>query len=183
MDNLNILTEAKKVYTDQLLKILRPRIYEGFKSMYNDIIEESSNQLRETKIQKTSVIKLFQQALKDIPEWNQTIINREHTRIMTDSNCEDYFNDLIEAIFITNIKILTSVQINNNNSLNIKINIPQPSHFIHKCYIQCSKEIYKNPYIFDLSKDLNPKDKHTNLREGLKCIDIGVNNTISDFYQ
>ena len=89
-----------------------------------------------------------------------------------------YFDNLIEAVFIANTKILTSVQINDSKSQNIKINVPQPSHFIHKCYIECAKEIYKNPYIFDNSKGLTPKEKHNNLRESISIIELSINNAI-----
>ena len=179
MNNINILVEAKKEYTCQLQKILRPRIYEGFKSIYEDIINVSAKELEENKIQNTSLTKAFQKILKEVPQWNHDMINNEFNRIVALSNC-DYFDSLIEAVFITNTKILTSVQINDSKSLNIKINIPQPSHFIHKCYMKCANEFYKNPYIFDISKNISPKEKHNNLREALSLIDVGINNAISD---
>ena len=179
MNNVNILVEAKKEYTCQLQKILRPRIYEGFKSIYEDIINVSAKELEENKIQNTSLTKAFQKILKEVPQWNHDMINNEFNRIVSLSNC-DYFDSLIEAVFITNTKILTSVQINDSKSLNIKINIPQPSHFIHKCYMKCANEFYKNPYIFDISKNISPKEKHNNLREALSLIDSGINNAISD---
>ena len=179
MNSVNILVEAKNEYTSQLQKILTPRLYEGFKSIYEDIIKILSNELIENKSQGSSIIKTFQKSIKEIPQWNQDIINKEYQRILQMSNC-DYFDNLIEAIFITNTKILTSVQINDDKSQNIKINIPQPTHFIHKCYIECSKEIYKNPYIFDISKGLSPKEKHANLRDSLTLIDNSINNAIRD---
>jgi len=176
MNNVNILVEAKKEYTNELQKILKPRIYEGFKSIYEDIINVMSKELEENRTQSSSLIKTFQKMLKEIPQWNQDVIKTEYARIEKLSNC-DYFDNLIEAVFITNTKILTSVQINDNKSLNIKINIPQPSYFIHKCYMECAKEIYKNPYLFD-QKNLNPKERHNNLRETLDIIDNSINNTI-----
>ena len=179
MDNINILVEAKKEYTNQLQKILRPRIYEGFKSIYEDILTLSARELEEKKIQSYSIIKTFQKMLKEIPQWNQDMVNNEYNRIEKLSNC-DYFENLIEAVFITNTKILTSVQINNSKSQQIKINIPQPPHFIHKCYMKCAIELYKNPYIFDQSKNLTPKERHNNLREALLLIDNSINNAISD---
>ena len=178
MENINILVEAKKEYTNQLQKILRPRIYEGFKSIYEDIINLSSKELEENKIQTSSIVKTFQKTLKEIPQWNNDMIKNEHNRIETLSNC-DYLENLIEAVFITNTKILTSVQIN-KKSQNIKINIPQSPYFIHKCYMKCAIELYKNPYIFDQSKILTPKEKHNNLREALQLIDLSINNAISD---
>jgi hypothetical protein len=180
MNTVNILVEAKKEYTSQLQKILTPRLYEGFKSIYDDIIQLSSKELEEKKTQSSSIIKTFQKMLKEIPQWNNEMIKIEYNRIQKVSNC-DYIENLIEAVFITNTKILTSVQINNNKSQNIKINIPQASHFIHKCYIESAKEIYKNPYIYDqYNKTLSPKEKHNNLRESLSLIDNSINNAISD---
>lgn len=180
MNTVNILVEAKKEYTSQLQKILTPRLYEGFKSIYDDIIEISSKELEEKKTQTSSIIKTFQKMLKEIPQWNNEMIKKEYSRIEKVSNC-DYIENLIEAVFITNTKILTSVQINNSKSQNIKINIPQACYFIHKCYIESSKEIFKNPYIFDqYNKGLTPKEKHNNLREALHLIDNSINNAISD---
>ena len=179
MDNINILVEAKKEYTSQLQKILKPRLYEGFKSMYEDIINILSKELEENKTQSSSIIKTFQKMLRDIPQWNHEIIKNEYLRIEKISNC-DYIDNLIEAVFITNTKILTSVQINDSKSLDIRISVPQPSHFIHKCYIESAKEIYKNPYIFDQSKNLTPKERHNNLREILNIIDHSIDNAIRD---
>ena len=179
MNNINILVEAKKEYTNQLQKILTPRLYEGFKSIYEDIINILSKELEENKTQSSSLIKTFQKMLKEIPQWNQEVIKTEYLRIEKLSNC-DYFDNLIEAVFITNTKILTSVQINDSKSLNIKISVPQSSHFVHRCYIECSREIYKNPYIFDQSKNLTPKERHNNLREVLHIIDNSINNAIRD---
>ena len=179
MNTVNILVEAKKEYTNQLQKILTPRLYEGFKSIYEDIINMVTKELEENKTQGSSLIKTFQKMLKEIPLWNAEMIKNEYNRILKTSNC-DYFDDLIEAVFITNTKILTSVQINDNKSINIKINIPQPPHFIHKCYMECAKEIYKNPYIFDQSKNLTPKERHTNLRDILSLVDNSINSAIRD---
>lgn len=177
MTSIPVLVEAKKEYTNQLQQILSPRIYEGFKSIYEELINTLSQDLYEKKTQSTSLIKMFQKSLRDIPLWNNEMIKTEYLRIEKISNC-DYLEKLIEAVFITNTKILTSVQINNNKSVNVTINVPQAQHFIHKCYIECSKEIYKNPYIFDVSKTITPKEKHNNLRETLNIINNSINNAI-----
>ena len=177
--NINILSEAKREYTNQLQKIFKPRLYEGFKSIYEDIIKIASNEVLQNNVKQVSIIKNFQKVLKEIPQWNQEMIKKEYGRILKLSSC-DYIDKLIEAVFVTNTKILTSVQINNNNSMQIKINIPQPCHFIHKCYIKSASEIYKNPYLFDISKTLTPKEKHNNLREALLLIELSINNAISD---
>lgn len=177
--NHNILVEAKKEYTSQLLQVLKPRIYEGFKSIYDDTVSILGKEYIEYNTQSSSVIKSFQKALRDIPLWNQEMINREYERILNSSKC-DYFEDLIETVFITNIKILSSVQINSNDSIGLQVNIPSPVHFIHKCYIESAKEIYKNPYVFENSKNMTPKEKHTNIRDSLTYIDNSINSAIRE---
>ena len=177
--NHNILVEAKKEYTSQLLQVLKPRIYEGFKSIYDDTVSILGKEYIEYNTQSSSVIKSFQKALRDIPLWNQEMINREYDRILNSSKC-DYFEDLIETVFITNIKILSSVQMNTNDSIGLNVNIPSPVHFIHKCYIESAKEIYKNPYVFENSKNMTPKEKHTNIRDSLTYIDNSINSAIRE---
>lgn len=177
--NHNILVEAKKEYTSQLLQVLKPRIYEGFKSIYDDTVSILGKEYIEYNTQTSSVIKSFQKALRDIPLWNQEMINREYDRILNSSKC-DYFEDLIETVFITNIKILSSVQMNTNDSIGLNVNIPSPVHFIHKCYIESAKEIYKNPYVFENSKNMTPKEKHTNIRDSLTYVENSINSAIRE---
>ena len=55
---------------------------------------------------------------------------------------------LITAIFISNVRILTSVRTTNENP-NIDLHVPTFSTFLHKCYHESAKEFYKNPYLFD----------------------------------
>ena len=178
-NNISILAEAKKEYTNQLIQILQPRLYEGFKSMYDDTLDALGKEMEERNTQGSSVIKTYQKILKDIPNWNQIMINKEYERILQTSKC-DYLEDLIEAVFVTNIKILSSVQINSSASQNLNVNVPSAHHFIHKCYIECAKEIYKNPYVFDNSKLITPKEKHTNLREVLNYADNSINSSIRE---
>ncbi len=178
-DSISILVEAKKEYTQEIQKILRPRIYEGFKSMFDEICSFLLKEIEERRVQNNSVIKTFQKNLKEIPQWNQEMIDREFGRIMTVSNC-DYFEQLMEAVFVSNVKILTSIQIGAKKN-NLKVKVPSADHFIHKIYIECAKEFYKNPYLFDTnSRSLTVKEKHNNLREALDLIDKSIENAIRE---
>jgi hypothetical protein len=178
MNHIPVLVEAKKEYTNQLQQILAPRLYEGLKSIYDDLLIALSNEMIENNVQNSSAIKTFQRSLKEIPLWNQDMIKNEYNRIEKLSKC-DYFEKLLEAVFVTNTKILSSVQLN-PNAQNVKINVPSSSHFVHKCYIECSKELYKNPYIFDMSRGLTPKERHSNLRESLNVINHSISNAVRE---
>ena len=180
MENIpiHILSESKKEYTKKLQEILTPRIYEGFLSIYQELLKTLSNEMIEKNMQSTSVVKAFQKSLREIPTWNSVTIHDEVDRIEKASQC-DYFDRLIECIFLINIRILTSVNMNKNNK-KVNAKIPQKSYFIHKCYISCSKELYKNPYVFDTGKGLSPKDRHLNLRDTLTMINNGIEAAIRE---
>ena len=60
----------------------------------------------------------------------------------------DWLDDLITAVFISHTKILTSIGANTSNT-NIDLVIPKTIHFIHKCYINIAREMWKNPYLFN----------------------------------
>ena len=176
MKDVSILIEAKKRYIEQLHQILTPRMYEGFESIYDNSLELLENEFEEKNQQTRSIAKVFQEALKEIPVWNQDIINHECHRITQVSNC-DYLEDLIEAVFIAESKILTAVQSIKGKT---KVHVPRESHFVHRCYISAAREIYKNPYVFNHSRDLTPQEKHNNMRHTLHLIQEGISNSIRE---
>jgi hypothetical protein len=176
MKDVSILIEAKKRYIEQLQQILTPRIYEGFESIYDNSLELLENEFEEKNQQSKSIAKVFQEALKEIPLWNQDIIEHECIRIIKVSNC-DYLEDLIEAIFIAESKILTSVQKYRGKT---QVHVPRASHFIHRCYISSAREIYKNPYVFNHSKDIVPQERHNNMRYTIHMIEDGISNAIRE---
>ena len=119
MNHIPVLVEAKKEYTNQLQQILAPRLYEGLKSIYDDLLIALSNEMIENNVQNSSAIKTFQRSLKEIPLWNQDMIKNEYNRIEKLSKC-DYFEKLLEAVFVTNTKILSSRYVKMIKSFNIK---------------------------------------------------------------
>ena len=165
--NISLLVDAKKSYTNQLISFLYPHIYEGVESIFEDSVLENNTKNK---------FKNFQINLKKVPKWNQDIIDKETDRILQVTNC-DYIDKLLSAVFITNTKILTSVNINNKNISNkIEVSIPILSHFIHKCYIESAREFYKNPFLFD--KNTKAKERQSNLRESISIIKSSINESI-----
>ena len=98
MDN-NVLAVAQKEYMDQMNDVLLPFLITNFDEIYERASVDSNN--KET-------LKLFQQYLKDIKSWNQGIL-RERTDEINNS-CA-YFSDLLAAIIVGYVKILSSVRL------------------------------------------------------------------------
>ena len=120
--NISVLVAARDEYIEQLKSIIGPLIIQGFNSIYQDSIKLSDNK---------RVLYKFQELLKEIPHWNQTILQEESKRIK--KKCQ-YIMDIVTAIFVSNVKILASIRLKGNND-NIKVKIPTSDLFIHSIYI------------------------------------------------
>ena len=164
---LNAYSEAKNEYTEQLQLLITPRLYEGIESIYIDSMKAKNEGGGDN-------MRIFQNFLKTIPKWNQEIINDETQRIVEDSKC-NYLDKLLNAIFISHTKLLTLRK--NKKKNNLEINVPKLGYFIHKCYIESARELYKNPYLLDKSIK-NARERQTNLRETLNIINKSIKTTI-----
>ena len=91
----------------------------------------------------------------------------------TRCNC-DWLPDLINAILISNIRILSNNSKNISNLVN-NINI-SPNTFIHNCYIEASKKIINNSYLF--YTDLKPYELQINRRDTYTIINKAIEETI-----
>lgn len=166
--SINILTEAKTEYTKQLTNFLAPLIKEGFNQLYEDAcnFKDTTN---DPRFDDYSELQIFQDYLRKIPKWNQDLIDQETNRIKTKSRCE-YLEDLIGAVFVSYAKVLSVIRLRNPTS-QMKLKIPKLRNFIHKCYIECSREIYQNVYLFD-NEDISNIEKQKNIRD--------INNIVKD---
>lgn len=167
MENNNAtLVEAKKAYTNQLVSLITPQIYEGIKDLY----ECAKKNMKGKNIRHS-----FQIELQTVSLWNQIIIENETERIITNTNC-NYLDKLVTVIFINSTKILAAAYIGFNNTNTLEISVPKLSHFIHRVYIETAKEFYKNPYLLD--EDLRPRDRQENLRISIESIKFGIEQAI-----
>ena len=161
MDNNNsIFVQAKIEYTKQLVNTLKPHMYDGIKSIYDD-----SKEIYKTN-SSTSLLFVFRTLLEKIPEWNNELIVNETDRIIESSKC-DWLDELVSAVYISHTKILMSIGNNNNNKINLTI--PKLINFIHKCYINIARELWKNPLLF--SEDISGFEyqKNINVIENIIC--------------
>ena len=85
-----IFTHAKMEYTNQLIDILTPQLFDGMKSIY----EEAK---KVNKVNNQSILSLFRKFLEKVPSWSNVILESETERIIKSSNC-DWIDDLITAV-------------------------------------------------------------------------------------
>jgi len=160
--NLEILLNNKKDFTLLLINILTPLIYEGFKDMYDDSIKISKDD---------NTLIVYQNLLRRIPKWNNGILDKETRRIKTTTNTENILDNLIKAVFKSNILL------QNNGKDNNFYDKITTNDFIHKCYINCGRELYNYPYLFYIKKVPIIKLKK-NQKDCISLIENNIENTI-----
>ena len=167
MEDINspVFAQAKIEYTKQLIDVLKIPIYEGLQSIYTDSKQTYADGYDELP-------NIFRKNIENVPKWNVDMIENEVDRIVRVSNC-DWLEDLITAVFISHTKILASL---GNNSKRVNLTIPKSSNFIHKCYINSAREIWKNPYLFDESVSSSEYQKNIKYIENL--IEESIHQTI-----
>ena len=162
--SLNILVEAKKEYLTQLYIVMCPTMIEVFEEMYKESVKVTKG--RRALIQ-------YQKFLKEVVNWNDHMIHK-HTETVCNS-C-NWFNDLLAAVFVSTVKILSSVRLNAESN-KISLKLPNNKVFIHGCFIAAAKELYKNPYVYH--EDSIEQDRDTELTNRFsKCIEETVKEMI-----
>ena len=105
------ISDIKTEYTDFLIHIVSPLIFEGIKSMYEKSIQQEAKYIELSKenvnLKNPGVFKIFQHFLKNIPTLNQNLIESEMIRIRDSSKHADIFEKLIKAVIKSNIILLT----------------------------------------------------------------------------
>lgn len=135
MDGLTVLVEAKKEYMAQLCSVLCPQMIETFELMYTEAHKMSKGR---------EVLKQFQKLLKEVPNWNNTMIEDHNTKL---NNTCGWFNDLMAAVFVSYVKILSSVRLNSTDK-KISVKLPTNDVFIHGCYKAVAKDLYRDPFVY-----------------------------------
>lgn len=163
LNNTNILSLARDEYSDKLCDLLSPCLYDGIIVIWDNI----------KKGEHKSSLMAFQKQLSLIPKWNTEIIDNEFSRICKIQDPVK-LEKLLEAVFLFNIKILSIL----NDNKDLHLSIPTLKQFIHKCYINCAREFYTNPYIVDDRVQKTPHDI-IKLQKNMKiCLSIISNSII-----
>ena len=160
MDYLNLLVDTKKEFSIYLINNLSPEINKGIYSIF----ENCKNSVEDNN----TVLMSFQQVLSDVPNWNTGIIYTETMRIKEKI---PYIEDLLTAVFISNMRLLCSIK---NKNKQIKVKVPKLETFIHKCYIEVAKEFWSYTYLFN--QNINKLEIQKNKRQ----IEVIIKNSIEE---
>lgn len=161
--NVAVLDRAREYYMKLLKNHLTPLIYEGLIYLFEDAKEIE----KETKEYNGNSIKQFQKLLRDIPKWNQSILEEETKRILTEV---DFLMDLVAMVFVTHVQILLSIKLGGNGSEKFRVKVPLSDIFIHAVYCKSAEAFYYEPRCFE----------NYNLYENRKYIYNKIDDTMED---
>jgi hypothetical protein len=156
----NVLVEAKKELTKHIINRISPFFYEEFRKLHNKCIVDCN------EAKKPNILEEFGKKLKNVPEWNQNLIDELFERLQQTCT-RQILSNLIKSVWIANVQILSAVRMNKTET-ETEVNVPDPKRFVHKCFVECAREIYKDPYLFDPNVDT--MQLHRNQRDLLKLI-------------
>jgi hypothetical protein len=128
-----LLLDAKKEYTLRLAEVMSPFVIKFIDTTYRTAKKEAGER---------KALLDFQERLRQVPSWNAAIIE-DFTRDI--ENKYSYFSDLVAAVFVTYVKVLSSIKISSQRP-NVKLKLPENSSFVHQVYINTAKNFYENPY-------------------------------------
>lgn len=148
------IVDAKDIYTNYLINIISPLLYNGLKSMYDKSVEIEKKYIEAEKkdpnLKNPGCIILFQHFLMELEKMSDTTLEEETKRFRDNSGCADIFDDLIKSVIKSNIIVLTYTA--SNKSCKI---VKEKFHekidskmFINKCYLECIKLFFDHPMLF-----------------------------------
>lgn len=173
---LNILVEIKNEYTNRTNNILSKMIYEGLSSIYLKAKEVSKGD---------DVLKIFQSFLKRVPKWNDEILDNEVNRIKDSIGNDNKFNflkDLIMASIRATFDIIIFGMQSRPYLIQLRKKLIEDFDFklfISEIYVNCSKEVYNNPFLF--YHNYSPVEIKRNQREVLEIIKKSIEHSIKNF--
>lgn len=137
MDSTYLLQSRRTEYLKKFQKTTIPLFIAGIYSIYNTVKKNNKS--------KRLLLKEFQQSMVDVSRWSQDIITNEYVRFKKTCSVLD---KLIRAIFDLDIVLKKDLCKNATDF------IPYPSNFIHQCYLNIARSLWKQPFlIYDVNID------------------------------
>ena len=154
MEGVDVYSTAKSEYTEQFCLFLVPALQSFFLGLIEEAKEKEKDQRR--------ILWMFQNLLKDIPDWNQDKVLRETEKISQTTRC-DYLEELLTAVFIAHTKVLSAIRLTNREKKKIQISVPKIEHFLHRTLSESARILWSNAYLF--SEQGTSIERQKNLRQ------------------
>lgn len=135
MENTYLMQERRSCFLMKLQQLTTPLFFDGITSIYKNV--KQNNKV------KRHLLKDFQASMTDVSKWSSDIIKNEHMRFKTEVTIVD---KLILSVFQIDLVLRKDL------SKNAKDFIPKPRDFIHQCYLNIARTLWKQPFlVFDIN--------------------------------
>ena len=161
-ESIGVYGEAKAEYTRQLCSFVVPAL----ETYFLDLLDE----VKATEKDPKRVLWVFQDRLKQFPDWNVDKVQRETERIQTATKC-DYLEEILTAVFIAHTKVLSAIRLTSKQK-KLQITIPKIDHFLHRTMSECARLLWSSAYLFSESGPSIERQK--NLRQVGQLLHEGV---------
>ena len=161
-DSIGVYGEAKAEYTRQLCIFLVPALETYFLDLLAETKEAEKNPQR--------VLWVFQDSLKQFPDWNMDKVAKQTEKVITSTKC-DYLEEILTAVFIAHTKVLSAIRLTSKQK-KLQITIPKLDHFLHRTMSECARLLWSNAYLF--SETGTSIDRQKNLRQVEQLLHEGV---------
>lgn len=161
-DSIGVYGEAKAEYTRQLCSFLVPAL----ETYFLDLLSEVKTSEKDPK----RLLWVFQDSLKQFPDWNIDKVQRETEKIQTATRC-DYLEEILTAVFIAHTKVLSAIRLTSKQK-KLQITIPKLDHFLHRTMSECARLLWSNAYLF--SEACPAIERQKNLRQVEHLLQEGV---------
>ena len=165
----------KAEYSKTLSYALYPPLYQGLRQIWDAAKKEA----------KTGhVYETFQEHLRNIPKWNQDLIEKVYQKVVENIRFENasspaatakLLEDLITRVFLLTTEILAG----HTSDDKILVKVPPGSRFVHHCYKECARRVYENALLMeDRPQYISSVDRLKNLQKCNKLIIASIDNTV-----
>ena len=149
-------------YADELCCRCVPLFMQGFVSIYDEVYRTCKN--------KKMLLRDFQTALENIPQWNDMILENEFKRFERVSDC-DWLEKLIHTAIVTTAAKLCQGAIRSEL-------LPKGHSFVHKCYVHAAREFWRKPMMFYAGH--RGKERHRYMQEARDVMKRSIMATIRE---
>ena len=158
---MSITTE----YVDELIAKSTPIFIQSLQSIFFEESKLCKN--------KKYLLRDFQTRLENIATWSPEVIQEEYLRFQHMSRC-DWLDKLIHVSIVSMADRISSKGFDEN-----MIALPDKANFIHKCYVNIAREVWRKPII--MYTGAKSKDKIRYTHELKEFIRKSIVTTIREF--
>lgn len=168
---LEALIDSKKEYLDHLFDLMTEPMVVTFQDMYQQCLQS-----HETR--KKGILTSFQDALVSVASWNHHLIQEQYQKVVAHTGCK-YIPELVRALISVQVKINLIANTQLASASNIKLRIPNAENFVHRCFVDVARAVWKRPYL--LYHNVRSVEKQQNLLDLEKIIHQSIRTTIRGY--